>query len=335
MRELKLKLKALEMQLEEKLKNLRSRYYDPPTVLYLFNNYLKYQSQLKKIYPSIFEDLPEIKIPTSSGTTDFDGRGYITRDKLEFLYSQIKVSLSLLNEAGDKTSKIPTLIKRLTFIIEEAGTSLSISGAVLIQYENLLHESEQILEQDFSSYNVKPNYEDEHGEFYGDGQLFRINSKSLLSLLQNTLGDGEHIKAQGAIDLGAIRSSIRTNLRRAFGDRVPKNENEVQDEIEKILNVLQTNLKREQDHIPISVTSRIPDFTIEDLSLAVEAKICDSKGRVKELVEEITSDITTYSERYSNILFVVYDTGGFVNDEPKFINDFESNRGVMVLVIKQ
>lgn len=101
------------------------------------------------------------------------------------------------------------------------------------------------------------------------------------------------------------------------------------------MNVLQTDVKREQDHIPVSVSSRIPDFTIDDLSLAIEAKVCDSKNRVRELVEEITSDITSYKARYSNILFVVYDIGGFINDEPKFINDFEKNKGVMVLVIKQ
>lgn len=197
MKELKLKLKAIEMQLEKALEDSHRKYFDPPTVLHLFENYSKYIGQLKKMYPSLFNDLPEIKKPESSGTTDFEGRGYITLEKLESLLSQIKIDFVLMNEAGNDLNSLTGLSKRLGFIIEEGGNAFSIGGAILDQYSNLISELEGILDQDLYNYKVNSNYVDDQGQFWGDGQLFRINSKSLQILLNSHLEREDNTKAQG------------------------------------------------------------------------------------------------------------------------------------------
>lgn len=115
MKELSIKLKALKYQLQGIL-NTSGRYYDPQTILYLFKNFSKYQTKLKKIYPSLFDDFPLIKIPIPSETTDFDGRGYITRDKLEILLQDVKSTRILLGDgenANNPEGKLPKDPKKL------------------------------------------------------------------------------------------------------------------------------------------------------------------------------------------------------------------------------
>lgn len=332
MKELRIKLKALKLQLERLLEG-PGRYYDPKRVLYLFENYSTYQAKLKKLYPSLFSDLPQAEIPTPSNTTDNEGRGYLTRDALEMLLNNVETSMTLISDAGGSMSALDKLAKDLSLIIEEAGNGLSISGAILNEYRVLLNSLENILGESLVDYIVTENYQDSDGS-WGDGNLFRIKAKSLQNYIQRFLEPDSEDKARGASDIVLITSSIKMNLRRMFKDKPPQDEDVLQREIEKILNVLQLDLKKEQDQIAFSVSGRIPDFTVHELSLAIEAKLCNSVKRVKDIVEEINSDITAYKTKYNNLLFIIYDTGGFITDEPKFIGDFERNKGVMVIITK-
>lgn len=333
MKELRIKLKALKLQLEGSLEG-PGRYFDPKKVLYLFENYSTYQAKLKKMYLSLFNDLPQVEIPTPSDTTDNEGRGYITRDILEMLLNNVETSMTLISDAGGNMSTLDKLAKDLQLIIEEAGNGVSVPGTILNEYRTLLNSLENILGESLVDYTVTENYQDSGGS-WGDGNLFRIKAKSLQNYIQRFLElDSSEDKARGASDIVSITSSIKMNLRRMFKDEPPQDENVLQREIEKILNVLQLDLKKEQDQMGFSVSRRIPDFTVHDLSLAIEAKLCNSRKRIKEIVEEINSDITTYKTRYNNLLFIIYDIGGFITDEPKFTGDFERNKGVMVIITK-
>ncbi len=53
------------------------RYFDPPSVLEYFEQFQKLVDDLKKSLPELYSDIPSRGIPKSSGTTDFEGRGYI------------------------------------------------------------------------------------------------------------------------------------------------------------------------------------------------------------------------------------------------------------------
>lgn len=77
------KLAGLCKSLGTRLQNPRALYFDPPSVLEYFEAYKRASAILKEELPQLFGDLPNRPVPESSGTTDFDGRGYIERHLLE------------------------------------------------------------------------------------------------------------------------------------------------------------------------------------------------------------------------------------------------------------
>lgn len=64
-------------------------YFDPPSVQEYFQQYAKLRDELKKLLPDLYSDLIVRDLPQSSGTTDFDGRGYIRIDNLYTLIRDI------------------------------------------------------------------------------------------------------------------------------------------------------------------------------------------------------------------------------------------------------
>ena len=83
------KLAGLRTTIEERIKDARSRYFDPPTVREYFEIYNRAAASLKEANPSLLDDLPERGVPEGSGTTDYDGRGYIERHHLELVLRDI------------------------------------------------------------------------------------------------------------------------------------------------------------------------------------------------------------------------------------------------------
>src|SRR5665648_510059 len=90
------KLRALYSILKKHLRDPRSRYFDPSIVLELFKIYDRFRDVLISQYPKLFDDLPVREVPSPTKTKDFDGRGYIVRQTLEFLLQDIGYSIDIL-----------------------------------------------------------------------------------------------------------------------------------------------------------------------------------------------------------------------------------------------
>jgi predicted nucleotide-binding protein len=90
------KLRALYTILKKHLRDPRSRYFDPSTVLELFKIYDPLRDVLISQYPKLFGDLPVREVPSPIKTTDFDGRGYIVRQTLESLLQDMGYSIDVL-----------------------------------------------------------------------------------------------------------------------------------------------------------------------------------------------------------------------------------------------
>ena len=101
------KLNALYNTIAARLESPRSRFFDPVTVLELFERYAILRDTLRSQMPPLFGDLPEREIPSPSKTTDFEGRGYITRQPLEFLMQDIKYVLDII--AATPTVNVPSM----------------------------------------------------------------------------------------------------------------------------------------------------------------------------------------------------------------------------------
>jgi len=129
-----------------------------------------------------------------------------------------------------------------------------------------------------------------------------------------------------------IRNTVESKLRKVIREG-PENEQEIQDAIENILIIKDYEYHKEIIRVPSGTKSTIPDFTLDNIGLAVEVKLCKDAIDERRILEEINADISTYKSRYPKILFVVYDLG-VIRDMDRFGRDILSHDGVYLAVIK-
>lgn len=129
-----------------------------------------------------------------------------------------------------------------------------------------------------------------------------------------------------------IINLIEKNLRKSFKS-LPKDETEVQDHIETILNVRDIKFSRDKVSFKYSSKSYKPDFVIEDLETVIEVKFCNSKEDESKIIAEINDDIVAYKTKFKILIFIVYDMA-IIRDEDRFKEDITDNRNVYVRVIK-
>lgn len=79
------KLAAVRKLLSEPLEDTDWRYFDPAIVMEYYDQFNRQMQILRNSMPEVFGDLPIRSEPKSSGTTDYDGRGYVERAYLEML----------------------------------------------------------------------------------------------------------------------------------------------------------------------------------------------------------------------------------------------------------
>jgi hypothetical protein len=125
---------------------------------------------------------------------------------------------------------------------------------------------------------------------------------------------------------------IEQKLRKLIREK-PEKEKTIQDAFENLLIGADISYSREADSIEYSSKKYIPDFSLAEIDLAVEIKLCGHEQREKELPEEINDDILAYKTKYKNLIFVVYDLG-VIRDQERFCGSFEKQENVMVKVVK-
>lgn len=101
------KLTALRNSLETWLEVARRQYFDPQDTKDLFERFIPIRDELRSLYPPLFEDLPCRGVPRSSGTSDFNGRGYIVRRHFDLLLKDITYCLTILST--QPTVDIPSM----------------------------------------------------------------------------------------------------------------------------------------------------------------------------------------------------------------------------------
>lgn len=139
-------------------------------------------------------------------------------------------------------------------------------------------------------------------------------------------------RTEAASDLIELIKLSEINFRKLFREK-PSNEKQVQEKYEDLLSANSIAFLREKEAISYSSKSYIPDFTIRNLDLAIELKICADATREKGIIPEINDDIAAYSTRYKNLLFIIYDTG-FIRDTEAFKESFEEKPNTIVLIVK-
>jgi len=132
-----------------------------------------------------------------------------------------------------------------------------------------------------------------------------------------------------------ILSLVDNKLRKAIREK-PSKEGEVQNVLESLFigADLDKEFTREKENLVYSSKTYIPDFVFKRISTVVEAKLCDTSKREKEIIAEINDDILAYKTRYGNLVFAVYDLG-FIRDSDAFTGSIQqSQQHVIVRVVK-
>jgi hypothetical protein len=184
--------------------------------------------------------------------------------------------------------------------------------------------------------NLQAAIEAKHHEYFLN---YLESSKGFLLGAADYLEERELSDVYIAINKGNEASLVlkvlnlaEQKLRKVIRDR-PSKERQVQDSFESLLVGADIPYGREIDSIEYSSKTYIPDFSLAELNLAVEIKLCSREEREKELPAEINDDILAYKTKYQNLIFVVYDLG-IIRDKERFCGSFENYENVMVRVVK-
>jgi hypothetical protein len=129
-----------------------------------------------------------------------------------------------------------------------------------------------------------------------------------------------------------LMNALENKLRKLFRSE-PKNEKDVQDQVENLLIACDFSYTREKEHVIYSTKTYIPDFVMDSINLALEIKFCGKEKREKEIISEINDDILAYKKKYKNIMFLIYDLGQ-IRDVETFKSSFKSYDNVVILIIK-
>ncbi len=194
-------------------------------------------------------------------------------------------------------------------------------------YHQLVSELELRSGEELSKFKIPESVRWNEDTYITDGVRDRLGS--LIGYLDSEIDEA---KEEGSADTLKIITGIQRTLRKFFRTK-PTSEKEVQDKLEDLFNAQELTFRREQEHIPYSSKTYIPDFTFDDINCVVEGKFCDSDRREKGMIAEINDDIRAYSTKYNNLIFAIYDLG-FIRDESKFKQDIES-KSVVIEIIKQ
>jgi hypothetical protein len=142
----------------------------------------------------------------------------------------------------------------------------------------------------------------------------------------------------GPIPARPLRSILKVvdllerRLPKAFRGQ-PETERDVHNGFETLLAGAEIAYEREGDSIVCSSRTYVPDFTFPGIQAALELKLCDRPGREREIIAQISDEISAYRERYPHLVFGVYDLS-FIRDPGRFSRTFEARDGVLVRVIK-
>jgi len=155
--------------------NRGDRYFDPPIALDYFERYNKMKDILKTKFPDLFSDIPDREIPKSSGTTDFEGRGFINREPIYILFTDMKEMIDIWNNSQIGKTNLPSIkvtregvffsgqyfdaLLRVRDILSAAKRSIIIIDCfVNDDVLNLVSEKEQSVEVKILTKDVKPAF---------------------------------------------------------------------------------------------------------------------------------------------------------------------------------
>jgi hypothetical protein len=144
---------------------------------------------------------------------------------------------------------------------------------------------------------------------------------------------GKHLKEPVKNLADTISIKLMKTIPIAFKNNKPKNEPDFNDKINAILEGEREEYKREWPYIYFALAKAVPDHSLNNFDLLIEAKYVRSNTTPSVASEGIAADITKYPSD-SHKLFIVYDPQGRIANKEAFISDFESKGNCTITIIR-
>ncbi|MCK4682088.1 hypothetical protein KAT59_03560, partial [Candidatus Bipolaricaulota bacterium] len=162
-----------------------------------------------------------------------------------------------------------------------------------------------------------------------DDLRYKVRGGGLLQLIS----DREYLKEDPERLAGRIAAMLRETIPVAFKTARPRNEDEVNDQIDAFLRAHGDDFRREFPTTQFCLAKVVPDHEAKANALLVEAKYIRKATSPSKASEGIAADITKYPGG-SFVLFVVYDPERAIVDDETFKKDIQSKRDCLVAVIR-
>lgn len=171
------------------------------------------------------------------------------------------------------------------------------------------------------------------GDLCGDSPIPQLVDMIDVAIgVYQALENGSDLVRLQSVEAIDIEAGLERALRPVF-KAPPESEKVVQDAVETVLNALGIVHEREKEVAPVGGRAFKPDFTCNDLNLAIEVKLAKTTHGPSAIQEEIAADVSAYKTKWHHILFVIYDIGVF-DDPYGFRRENMKHFGVSVLVVK-
>lgn len=170
-------------------------------------------------------------------------------------------------------------------------------------------------------------------EFQKNYADIMLSNKPVPNSLAEILSTREYLDLPSEIVARTISKLLLQSVPIAFQNLKPKNEQEVQDQIEALLNEKSNDIKREFPHVPFALSKTVPDFSTDSPAVFIEVKYPRGKTSPSKTNKEIAEDCTKYPDN-AYLLFIVYDPERKVKNDQEFEKDFISKRSCQFCFIR-
>jgi 7-cyano-7-deazaguanine synthase in queuosine biosynthesis len=151
--------------------------------------------------------------------------------------------------------------------------------------------------------------------------------------LLHIVSDREHLKPAKNRLVDSIVSILAPSLGEMFARNKPKNEPDLNEKLGALLRTHDSRLRSEHPTVSFACARVVPDHTIREIGVLIEAKYLRKNTTPSLATEGIAADLTKYPAECF-ILFVVYDPQHKIASDTVFIADVQDHGRNRVLIVR-
>lgn len=161
----------------------------------------------------------------------------------------------------------------------------------------------------------------------------KLETKIAKGTLLSLVAEREYLKQPVLRLVKAVSDRLSIALPLAFQTNSPKDEHDLNDKINAILNTEHDKFAREHPAVRFGLATAIPDHSKTENDLVIETKYLRGSTTPSRASDGMAADLIKYPPT-AHILFVVYDPERAISDDQTFREAFEQRGRCTVFIIR-